>query len=102
MKAPPRRTVAPALARVRAMPRIWSSLSTAQGPAMRTISFPPTEVPPGHYLMLGDNRDSSRDSRVIGFVARDQILGRASTVAFSLDYDNYYMPRADRFFARLP
>ncbi len=64
-------------------------------------SFGPVTVPEGQYLMLGDNRDNSHDSRYIGFVARDRILGRAETVAFSLDYDNYFRPRSERFFAPL-
>jgi signal peptidase I len=65
-------------------------------------SFQTTRVPPGHYLMLGDNRDNSRDSRAIGFVPRERILGRAKAIAFSLDYENYYAPRLDRFLADLP
>jgi signal peptidase I len=64
-------------------------------------SFPAVRVPPGHYFVMGDNRDNSRDSRSIDFVSRTRILGRASTVAFSLDYDRYYAPRMERFFADL-
>ena len=47
-------------------------------------------VPAGMYFMMGDNRDNSRDSRYIGFVAEDQIVGRTSEVVMSLDYNNYY------------
>lgn len=64
-------------------------------------SFGPIEIPADKYLMLGDNRDNSRDSRRIGLVSRDRITGRAHTVAFSVDYDAYYMPRAERFLRTL-
>ncbi|NQY64368.1 MAG: signal peptidase I [Alteromonadaceae bacterium] len=64
-------------------------------------NFSEVKVPRGHYLVLGDNRDDSADSRVIGFVPRDEIIGRSSSVVMSLDYDNYYIPRADRFFQEL-
>ncbi len=37
-------------------------------------------VPPGHYFMMGDNRDQSSDSRYWGFVPDDHIKGRAFLV----------------------
>ncbi len=62
-----------------------------------TNSFGPVEIPVDKYLMLGDNRDNSADSRVIGLVDRQRITGRAHTIAFSVNYDEFYMLRTDRF-----
>lgn len=64
-------------------------------------NFPNVIVPAGHYLMLGDNRDHSADSRVIGFVPRDEFVGRSRAVIMSFNYDNFYIPRSDRFFKTL-
>ncbi|AJX34799.1 signal peptidase I [Burkholderia oklahomensis] len=64
-------------------------------------SFGPAVVPKGAYLMLGDNRDDSADSRYYGFFPRDEIMGRTRRVAFSLDPSRFHMPRVDRFGARL-
>ncbi|HEY7772507.1 MAG TPA: signal peptidase I [Marinagarivorans sp.] len=64
-------------------------------------NFEPIEVPAGFYLALGDNRDNSADSRVMGLVPRDEIVGRSKRVVVSLNYENYYLPRKDRFFHTL-
>ena len=64
------------------------------GPAS---NFGPVVVPHAEYFVLGDNRDNSADSRFIGFVPREEVIGRSSSVAFSLNPDKYYMPRSERF-----
>ena len=64
-------------------------------------NFGPVIVPAGQYLLLGDDRDNSMDSRYFGFFPRGEILGRARRVAASLDPDHHYLPRMDRFGAAL-
>ena len=68
---------------------------TDAGSALAT--FGPVRVPDGQLMLLGDNRDNSADSRVYGFVPRDEIVGRAERVLFSLDYDRNFVPRTERF-----
>lgn len=41
---------------------------------------PPTPIPPEHVYVLGDNRSGSQDSRSLGPVEMDEIVGRAFVV----------------------
>lgn len=74
-------------------------MQTPSRPSIR--SFEPIVVPEGQFLLLGDNRDNSMDSRYWGFVDRDQIVGKATGVVLSLDPDQSFTPRWGRWFSGL-
>jgi signal peptidase I len=47
--------------------------------------FGPVQVPEGHLLMLGDNRNNSDDSRVWGFLQDDLLIGKLVAIYWPID-----------------
>jgi signal peptidase I len=66
--------------------------STPNGAADNTVEY---VVPPGHFFMMGDNRDNSLDSRYaqnapgggVGYVPYENFVGRADIIFFSIEPD---------------
>lgn len=64
-------------------------------------SFNNIVIPEGFIFVMGDNRNNSMDSRYYGLVPMHEIQGKATKVLYSLDVDNYYAPKSERFFKKL-
>ncbi len=75
-------------------------IRTAHGDK-RYGSFDARVIPADAYFVMGDNRDNSHDSRMIGLIPRNEIVGRTESVIVSLNPEEFWMPRSDRFFEPL-
>ncbi|MBI5705526.1 MAG: signal peptidase I [Armatimonadetes bacterium] len=63
---------------------MWKNVDELNEQELRTAKeladAPPAAIPPGHYLMMGDNRGQSFDGRAWGLVTEEQIVGRSEII----------------------
>ena len=63
-------------------------INEEQGDKGTSDNTPIYKVPEGHYFAMGDNRDNSSDSRFlnrVGFIPRENLIGRAEVKFFSIN-----------------
>jgi signal peptidase I len=58
-------------------------------------------VPPGQYLMMGDNRDNSDDGRMWGYVPEENLVGKATRIWFNWDLGRSGGPMWSRLGTRI-
>jgi signal peptidase I len=58
-------------------------------------------VPAGHYMMIGDNRDNSADSREWGFVPEANLVGSARRIWLNIDFNRHPKITWSRFGTRI-
>lgn len=64
-------------------------------------NFNKITIPKDNYFFMGDNRDNSADSRYYGLIPRSEIRGHATRILLSLNKNDSYKPRFERFLEAL-
>jgi signal peptidase I len=80
----------------RKIPVSYQCSDPSAGQAPDHNDFPETLVPPGHYLMIGDNRDNSEDGRFWGFVPEENLVGKATRIWLNLRWPSEGWPAWER------
>ncbi|PWI58616.1 signal peptidase I [Sulfoacidibacillus thermotolerans] len=72
------------------------------GPMNPYKNFGPVTVPPGHLFVMGDNRNISEDSRVIGPIPISSVIGRVDFVFWPLDHFKFIGPTQEHYLPQSP
>jgi signal peptidase I len=81
----------PGLPGGRVPPEAW--LAATQSCEVASAQSWRCTVPAGKYLMMGDNRDNSADSRIWGFLDHHEVVGKAVRVLGNLsDLKRFWLP----------